>query len=211
MTELRYTLLCDGSTDRALLPLLTWLLQQQGVGYAIQAEWTDLREVGGQSEPLAARLVAAVDLFPCDLLFVHRDAEREPHAKRLAQIHAAAAQQPALPPVVGVVPMRMQEAWLLFDEQAIRQAAGNPNGKQALMLPSLTHLEELPDPKVLLHNLLREASGLSGRRRREVPVSHYATRIPEMIGDFSPLRRLTAFQTLEADVAQIVAAQGWRS
>ena len=28
MQELRYTLLADGSSDRALLPILTWLLRQ---------------------------------------------------------------------------------------------------------------------------------------------------------------------------------------
>ncbi len=31
MSELRYTLLADGSSDRALLPMLTWALRQQGV------------------------------------------------------------------------------------------------------------------------------------------------------------------------------------
>ncbi len=211
MNELRYTLLCDGSTDRALLPLLTWLLQEHGVRCAIQAEWTDLRKVGGQFWPLAERLSAAVDLFPCDVLFVHRDAEREPHAKRLAQIHAAVARVVALPPVVGVVPVRMQEAWLLFDEPAIRQAVGNPNGKQPLDLPSLARLEDLPDPKAMLHEWLREASGLSGRRRREVPVDQYAARIPEVISDFAPLRRLAAFQALETAVARLIATQGWAS
>jgi len=156
-------------------------------------------------------LSGAVDLSPCDVLFVHRDAEREPHATRRAQIDAAVAQQPSLPPVVGVVPVRMQEAWLLVDEGAIRQAAGNPNGTQPLGLPLLARLEDLPDPKAMLYEVLREASGLSGRRRREVPVRQHATRIPEFIEDFSPLRRLAAFQVLEAAVAHLVAAQGWAS
>jgi len=100
---------------------------------------------------------------------------------------------------------------LLVDEGAIRQAAGNPNGTQPLGLPLLARLEDLPDPKAMLYEVLREASGLSGRRRREVPVRQHATRIPEFIEDFSPLRRLAAFQVLEAAVAHLVAAQGWAS
>jgi predicted ATPase len=68
-------------------------------------------------------------------LFVHRDAERELLEKRVAEIHSVvseAAQTKLVPPVVCVIPVRMQEAWFLFDESALRRAAGNPNGKQPL-------------------------------------------------------------------------------
>ena len=64
------------------------------------------------------------------MLFIHRDAEREPHEKRVAEVEAAlegvelGETQP-----VPVVPIRMQEAWLLFDERAIRYASGNPKGR----------------------------------------------------------------------------------
>lgn len=64
-----------------------------------------------------------------------------------------------------IVPVRMQEPWLLFDEQAIRRAAGNPGGKTALPLPRLTQLESLPDPKETLYGLLVAASEHQGRRR----------------------------------------------
>lgn len=35
MNEIRYTLLSDGSSDKALLPILTWLLRLHGVECAI--------------------------------------------------------------------------------------------------------------------------------------------------------------------------------
>jgi hypothetical protein len=38
MRELRYTLLSDGSSDRALLPVLTWLLHEHTFEFAIQSE-----------------------------------------------------------------------------------------------------------------------------------------------------------------------------
>lgn len=35
MKELRYTLLSDGPSDQALIPILTWVLVQHGVQCAI--------------------------------------------------------------------------------------------------------------------------------------------------------------------------------
>ncbi len=67
-----------------------------------------------------------------------------------------------------IVPVRMQEPWLLFDEQAIRWAAGNPGGKTALALPRLTQLESLPDPKETLYGLLVTASEHPGTATQAV-------------------------------------------
>ena len=117
-----------------------------------------------------------MDLYPCDLLFVHRDAEGVPHRSRVEEIEIAMQEVRAvhegagLPPHVVVVPVRMTEAWLLFDEAAIRRAAGNPNGRVSLQLPP-GDPEEIADPKQLLHDLLRTASELGGRRLGRVPAS----------------------------------------
>jgi len=87
----------------------------------------------------------------------------------------------------------MTEAWLFFEEQAIRTAAGNSHGRELLDLPPPRKIESLPDPKSLLYDLLRSASGLRGRRLNNMPVSVYAARVSELIEDFSPLRQLSAF------------------
>lgn len=42
MEELRYTLVAEGGSDRALLPVLDWLLIENGVRCPIQAAWADL-------------------------------------------------------------------------------------------------------------------------------------------------------------------------
>ncbi|MEH2437636.1 MAG: hypothetical protein V7K25_25980 [Nostoc sp.] len=42
MKELCYTLLSDGSSDKALMPILTWLLREHQVECAIQSNWADL-------------------------------------------------------------------------------------------------------------------------------------------------------------------------
>lgn len=115
----------------------------------------------------------------------------------------------SMPPVVCVVPVRMQEAWLLFDEAALRQAAGNPSGKQPLNLPRMNTVESLPHPKQHLAQLLQQASGLSARRRDSFNTAQAARRLAALVSDFSPLRELSAFQCVEADVAHVVRKQGW--
>ena len=45
MQQLRYTLMADGSSDRALLPILTWLLRQSCGQIPIQPEFADLRRL----------------------------------------------------------------------------------------------------------------------------------------------------------------------
>lgn len=213
MRELRYTLVTNGTSDVVLLPILTWLLNTQGVCYAIQAQWADLRQLRRTREwGLADRIRCSLDLYPCDLLFVHRDAERESREKRVDEINKAieeVATSQSAPPMVCVVPVRMQETWLLFDEAAIRHAAGNRSGRQALNLPPIKQLENLPNPKLNLYECLKQASGLRGRRLRRFPLHKRARRVTEFIDDFAPLRTLSAFAALEVDVRQIIEQHGW--
>lgn len=207
---LRYTLLSDGSSDQALMPVLSWLLQEHGIQRAIVPLWADLRRLPRPPRGLTQRIALAVDLYPCDLLFVHRDAENAPRAQRENEIRRAAddAITRPLPPIICVVPIRMHEAWLLFDEAAIRRAAENPHGTQPLDLPRLRDVEHMPDPKAVLRNLVREASGLHGRRLQKLRTS--TQRIAELINDFAPLRALSAFQALEQQLADVIAQNNWR-
>ncbi|MBI3909691.1 MAG: hypothetical protein HY320_02005 [Armatimonadetes bacterium] len=198
MCELRYTLLTDGSSDDALVPVLSWLLNRALPHVAVQPEWADLRQLRPPPVPLERRIQAALDYYPCDLLFVHRDAEREDPGGRIKQIRAAVGACRCEVPYVCVVPVRMTEAWLLFDEGALRRAAGNPNGQQALELPSLSSLEDHPNPKGVLKECLKCASGLRGRRLCQFQIP--PRRVADLIGDFSPLRGLPAFQRLEAGI-----------
>ena len=213
MNALTFTLVTDGSSDVVLLPLLTWLLRANGVSMALQPVWGDTRQARlPRPASLADRLSVALDLYPCDLLFVHRDAEREPRAHRVAEIQRALESLPAATPqprAVCVVPVRMQEAWLLFDEAAIKFAAGNGAFRDSLDLPALQELEGIPDPKTVLHDCLRRASNLHGRRLRTFPVGQRARRVADLIEDFSPLRALPAFDALEKDVRSVVSQANW--
>jgi hypothetical protein len=96
----------------------------------------------------------------------------------------------------------MTEAWLLFDEGAIRTASGNPNGKEPLGLPRLGEAELLPDPKEALRSLLRQSCGMAGRRLRSFQPR--PARIAELIDDFSPLRGLPSYRRLEAQLGAVL-------
>jgi hypothetical protein len=207
LNSLIFTLLSDGSSDRALMPVLRWLLREHSQK-DFQSQWADLR---GQRQPpksLSERIQAALTLYPCDLLFVHRDAEKVDRETRVAEIRKHLLGVPGQT-AICVVPVRMQEAWFLFDEAALRLAADNPRGRMPLSLPPFDHLEALANPKGILCDLLITASGLrAGRLHRFLPGARIH-RLSELIEDFSPLRQLAAFRALEEDVKDILAQRSW--
>jgi hypothetical protein len=197
MKRLDFTLLADGSSDAILIHPLTWLLRQC-LNIPIDGTWADLRRLPHPPKDLWRRIQTAIDLYPCDILFVHRDAEGEPYERRVEEIAAAIAGLPIRS--VPVIPIRMQEAWLLIDEPALRRAAGNPHGQIELEMPSIDRLEDIPSPKQLLHDLLLSASERTGRRRKNLRPGQLAWRLGDLIEDYSPLRRLFAFQQVETAI-----------
>ena len=212
MKELRVTLISDGSSDRALLPILRWVLKEQGASLPLRPEWADTRLMRKSSPKLADKIYWGLQSFPCDILFVHRDAENGVPMDRKREVQAALGQVgkfEIIPPAIVVVPIRMTEAWLLFNESAIREAAGNPSGSIPLTLPSLSQLESLPDPKSTLYELLKLASELPPRRLRKFPVGQNIHRLADLLDEFSALRQLTAFCGLESEVRSLVDEHGW--
>jgi len=207
MNELTYTLITDGSSDRALEPILTWLLRQfLKENVTVQSEWADLRRIPNSPKKLHDKIVVALDMYsPCNILFIHRDAERDPLEKRVQEIRVAErivanslkADIP-LPPIVCVIPIRMIESWLLFDEVAIREATGNRNGKQELDLPKLVEIEKIADSKARLHEIFKKADFPS--RRGKKPNIPSNARLAARIDNFEPLRNLSAFQELEKEL-----------
>lgn len=211
MIELRYTLVTDGTSDDALIPMLSWLLREQGVSSAIVPSWADLSRLPRKPKGLTEKVAHSLDLYPCDLVFVHRDAENQPAGRRREEIEYAMASilAPEVPPAICVIPVRMTEAWLLFDEGAIRKASGNPNGKVPLALPRMSRVEHEPDPKEVLTRMLREASELRGRHLRKLSTIGQARLVAKYLDNFKPLRQLSAFQSLEADLSHLVKERGW--
>jgi hypothetical protein len=202
MNDFKFTLIADGRTDDALIPILKWLLIQLGVN-APEPQLPILGSLRNPPKKLQDKIAIALDLFPCNILFVHRDAESDenPIENRTKEIRKAEKLvKKTLPPIVCVIPIKMIESWLLFNEDAIRKVVGNSNGKQELDLPKISEIETISDPKARLEKLLIDASFPSRRGKKVSIPSNYCIRVAEMIDDFEPLRKLSAFQELEKEL-----------
>lgn len=205
---LRYLLISDGSSDCCLLHVIDWLLRDLVPTLEVSAIWADPAEYAPSSLSLVERIPRALSFYDCDLLFIHRDAEKEPPNVRVAEAVAALAQSATRKPAVIVVPVRMTEAWLLTDENAIRRAADNPNGKVALKLPFIQALESLPDPKESLFGLLRYACELPPHRKRRFDVRQRIHRVAELTPSFAALRSLPAFRRFESMTLSTLSEMG---
>ncbi|WP_203904971.1 hypothetical protein [Virgisporangium aliadipatigenens] len=143
-----------------------------------------------------------------DLVVVHRDAD---NAGRDARLHEIRSAMEAVMPgsaCAPAIPVRMTEAWLVLDEAQIRSMASNPGGKMPLDIPTWKEAERIADPKTLLRDLLVTASGLTGRRRKDL-----ANRFPrlralllERLDPQGPVCRLSSWQRFEEDVTAGLAA-----
>lgn len=217
--RLTATLVADGSSDSLLKPILEWLLDQHlptGSTLNLQVpEWGRLPDKISV-RTLPEKLLAARLFFTAPIYFVHRDVEKdgtwEGRSQEIDQaIQRVFKSQP--PPYVRVIPVQMTEAWLLHDEEAIRKAAENPSGRDYLPLPSLHELETQKHAKTILLTILRDASGLSGRKLQKFEAYErrrlYRLAALQQEKGFAVLRALPAFRILEQEVVALVAA--WQS
>lgn len=152
--------------------------------------------------PLVDRVKEALDLYPCDVLFVHRDAEQQPVMRREQEIDAALNALPVLTPHVKIVPVRMTEAWLLLDEAAIRAAANNRRGQTPLDLPAPPQAESV-DAKLILFSALTAATELGARRLQRFNAAKARQRVPYHMADMARLRQLPSFLHFERQVVSI--------
>ena len=120
---MRFLLACEGRSDAGLVPHIERLISEVGETEVEGESWF----YGGR---LAGKIRKGLEVADgmVDLLFVHRYADRGAPA-RFGEIANAVAAVRDAPRWVGVVPVRMTEAWLVLDEEAIRRAVGRPNGR----------------------------------------------------------------------------------
>jgi len=209
LRNLSYTLVADGRFDRVLRFPINWLLEQWA-NIPVSGYWADPNVYPKTNQRLQDKIANAVEYYPCELIFIHRDSETKPRDQRVLEIKRALdkANVP-VPPAVCIIPVRMTEAWLLFNEERLRQASGNPRGRQALDLQKMQGIESIADPKALLHRLLRDASGATGRRKKLFNVKKAAYRLAELVDDFSILRGLAAFDAFEKELQRVLKQNGW--
>ena len=205
MTVINYTLVSEGPSDQALIPIIDWLFRAQGSEIAVNGTWADRDKLPRHTTSLADKIRFGLDFFPCDVLFVHRDSDEEAPEKRRAEIEAAMAGiRNIRTPFVCVIPVKTMEAWFLFSEQAIREFVGNPGGKADLNLPSLNRIEATSRPKERLNAAFEAAGKAEGRRKKSYNTTASLVAFAREFTDFSPLQHLDAFSRLEADIRAVL-------
>lgn len=204
MPELKYTLIADGTSDATLLRIIKWSLDDLYPSVPNTGVIADYRGIPHPPKSLAEKIKAAKYYYPFDLLFVHRDAESTTKGvvgQRTDEIMRA-LEENEKEATICVVPVKMMEAWLLIDEYALKRAAGNRNYDQTICLPPLPKIEKEKDPKGLLHDLLKEVSGLKSRRLHKFNVHKAVHLLAENIEDYKPLRNLSAFNAFENNLSR---------
>ena len=201
MKRVSATLVTDGSSDRLLKPLIELLFDEHtDLPYQVNCA----EGLPPLAEGLKSRIESALELFPCDFLFVHRDAEGVGSAMRQQEIEKSWPTGVRTPVLICVIPVRMTEAWLIANAKPIRLAVGNPHGTEVLDLPVAKDIESLPDPKEILFAALTTASGLNARRKARFSPHQFRHRVSELVDDLAPLRSLASFNHLEAQVKKHV-------
>lgn len=152
-----------------------------------------------QREVVVDRLRSG-DVF-ADLVYVHTDAggsASDADVYRVDPIRDGLAELETPPSVIGVIPDRETEAWMLADIEALERVIGVASGSlNAPVAPRRLHT--LIDPKAELASLLRT---VDGSRRRGASSRHtgrvdriYAGLATEI--DFAALRRVPSFKRYE--------------
>ncbi len=212
INEIKFTLIADGTSDKALVNIIKWLLDDLYPEVPNKVNFADFKYLKNPplQKDIPSRIKSALEYYPFDILIYHRDAETnnlQTIESRKKEILKNLANDEDLYKVVFVIPVRMTESWLLIDVEAIRKAAGNRNYKGEIDIPSIYDIEKEPKPKELLHRLLKEASGNTGRRLKKFDPHKAVHLVAENINDFSILRNLKAFQRFEKDLIEILKAK----
>ena len=160
---MKFLLVCEGASDAGLTRHIERLIIDSGQPQAEGDSWF-------RGKPLKKRIRTGLQVAEntVDILFVHRDANNVGAEVRLREIANALRGIMDAPSFVGVVPVRMTEAWLLLDEHAIRKVVGRPQGREPLHLPTPHEAERRADPKRILADALLTASDSTGRRKQRI-------------------------------------------
>ena len=200
-SSIQFTLCSEGPSDRVLLRHIEWALENL-TALPFSGEWADPSVFQNPSKDVMSRVSQAVAYYPCNLLFVHRDADGQGYEGRKNEVVDSLRRAGVGIPAVAVIPVRMTESWLLCDESALRKAAGRPRGAVKLPIPTIKSLERHANPKQTFEDCLCTASEKTGRKldvfRRDLPSLKY--RVAELIEDFSQLESVPAFKSFMTDL-----------
>ncbi len=193
-----FFLVCEGTSDEALVEHLETLVARQGVDEVLGIPRSGTGSVHEKIRALGEEGTAF------DFVVVHRDADQRDPTPRIAEVEAALRE--ARLPGCPVVPVQMTEAWLLLDESAIRAVVGRPSGREPLDLPKLHEIEGTHDSKAVLKRALLAAAGGTGRRHKKAvrEWSTYRRILLQRLDVDGPVSQLPSWQRMVDDLARVV-------
>ena len=141
-----------------------------------------------------------------NMVFIHRDSDGPDREGREREIRRGVEESGFPHPFIPVIPVQETEAWLLLDEQAIRDVVAS-KGKQPLGLPKPNAIEGTRNPKEILQKALLAASETSGRRlkKEKNSFSRHRRVLMQRLDPFGAVRNLPSWQCLERDIQRALA------
>ena len=197
-----FAFLCEGSSDTGLIAHLETLLVHFGAQEA--AGMPDTRK--GTIPARLRQLLTEEIGTGIDMVFIHRDSDGPDRNGREREIRRGVEESGFPHPFIPVIPVQETEAWLLLDEQAIRDVVAS-KGKQPLRLPKPNAIEGTRKPKEILQKALLAASETSGRRLKKEKNSfnHHRRVLLQRLDPFGAVRDLPSWQCLERDIQRALA------
>jgi len=215
------SLYAEGPTDERFLPVVirrtavVILGRRSSVPVEVPpptiVERDQFAEVVGQEERV---LCAARQAAEGHVLLVHADADDRSRSRAFAEKCAPGFERVAdarlggervCAELVAVIPVRMTEAWMLADPEALADVLGGGLTPAQLELPDPPkRVESVHDPKATLHRLMREAQGR--RRLRPIGVLYepVATRV-----NLDRLGRVPAYAQFVKDLTSALTRTGF--
>jgi hypothetical protein len=197
--------LAEGSSDLPLAEIVESIFLDKGIRLTLSSpDFTALKV----KKDVRSQVDAGMQLSggaPVNVVVVHRDADGDGMDRRVQEIQTA-TNHLTESAVVGIIPVRMTEAWLLLDEQAIRQVAGNPKGSTPLNLPTVREAERVADPKALLFEVIMRAANVTGRRRERTARRFNQNRrqLLERLDRAGPVCSLKSWQAMVDRIDEVI-------
>ena len=197
-----FAFLCEGSSDRGLIAHLETLLVHFGAQEATGMPGPQKGTIPARLQQLLAEATGA----GINMVFIHRDSDGPDREGREREIRQGVEESGFPHPFIPVIPVQETEAWLLLDEQAIRDVVAS-KGKQPLRLPKPNAIEGTRKPKEILQKALLAASETSGRRLKKEKNSfnHHRRMLLQRFDPFGAVRDLPSWQRLERDIQRALA------
>jgi len=197
-----FAFLCEGSSDTGLIAHLETLLVDFGAQEATGMPDTRKGTIPARLQQLLTEATEA----GINMVFIHRDSDGPDREGREREIRRGVEESGFPHPFIPVIPVQETEAWLLLDEQAIRDVVAS-KGKQPLGLPKPNAIEGTRNPKEILQKALLAASETSGRRlkKEKNSFSRHRRVLMQRLDPFGAVRNLPSWQCLERDIQRALA------